>query len=279
MVENLLNEMESERRLQEIQQRIRGFRLMDDEFMSICLKDNKPAVNRILGIILNKPDIEVTRVETQVELKNIKGRSIRLDVRARDKDGVYNCEIQRADKGATPRRARFHGSMLDADESTKGMMFEDLSETYVIFITEKDYFGQGKPIYRFERYCREIDRNLNDGLHIIYVNGEYRGDDDIGCIGWLMHDFSCTNADDIHYTEIAERIRFLKEDDEGVRSMCRSIEEMLEKNSKEVTEKNTLEFARQMIALGKNTIDDISKCTGLKVAEVKKLASEIRGKQ
>lgn len=61
--------------------------------------------------------------------------------------------------------------------------------------------------------------------------------------------------------------------------MCRSIEEMLEKNSKEVTERNTLEFARQMIALGKNTIDDISKCTGLKVAEVKKLASEIRGKQ
>lgn len=276
MVENLLNEMESERRLQENMQRIRGFRLMDDEFMSICLKDNKPAVNRILGIILNKPDIQVTRVDTQVEVRNFGGRSIRLDMEARDKDGVYNCEIQRADKGATPRRARFHGSLLDMKESDKGMMFEQLPETYIIFITEKDYFGKGEPIYRFERYCREIDRNLNDGLHIIYVNGEYRGDDDIG---WLMHDFSCTNADDIHYTEIAERIRFFKEDDEGVKSMCRSIEEMLEKNSKEVTERNTLEFARQMIALGKNTIDDISKCTGLTVEEISKLASEARGKQ
>ena len=90
-----------------------------------------------------------------------------------------------------------------------------------------------------------------------------------------MHDFSCTNADDIHYTEIAEGFRFFKEDDEGVRSMCRSIEEML----KEEKERNTLEFARQMIALGKNTIDDISKCTGLKVEEISRLASEARGKQ
>ena len=272
MVENLLNEIEIERRLQENMQRIRGFRLMDDEFMSICLKDNKPAVNRILGIILNKPDIQVTRVDTQVEVRNFGGRSIRLDMEARDKDGVYNCEIQRADKGATPRRARFHGSLLDMKESDKGMMFEQLPETYIIFITEKDYFGKGEPIYRFERYCREIDGNLNDGLHIIYVNGEYRGDDDIG---WLMHDFSCTNADDIHYTEIAERIRFLKEDDEGVRSMCRSIEEML----KEEKERNTLEFARRMIALNKYPLEEIAECTGLKVDEIKKLASEIRGKQ
>ena len=57
--------------------------------------------------------------------------------------------------------------------------------------------------------------------------------------------------------------------------MCRSIEEML----KEEKERNTLEFARRMIALNKNPLEEIAECTGLKVAEVKKLASEIRGKQ
>ena len=90
-----------------------------------------------------------------------------------------------------------------------------------------------------------------------------------------MHDFSCTNANDIHYTEIAERIRFLKEDDEGVRTMCRSIEEML----KEEKERNTLEFARRMIALTKNPLEEIAECTGLTVEEVRKLESEVRGKQ
>ena len=86
-----------------------------------------------------------------------------------------------------------------------------------------------------------------------------------------MHDFSCTNADDIHYTEIAERIRFLKEDDEGVRSMCRSIEEMLNEEK--------VKIAKRMIAANKLKCEEIAEYSGLPIAEVKKLASEIRGKQ
>ena len=266
-------ELENEKRQQMKLQRIRGFRLMDDDFMSVCLKDSPEAANRILGIILGKPDIKVTKVETQVEMRNLYGRSIRLDMKAEDKDGVYNCEIQRADKGATPRRARYHGSILDANQTVTGALYEDIPETYIIFITEKDYFGKGEPIYRFERICEVTGIHLNDGLHIIYVNGEYRGNDDIG---WLMHDFSCTKSDEIHYTELAERVRYFKEDEEGVRNMCRSIEEMLKEYGEEVTEKNKLEFAKRMITLGKNSLEEISECTNLDIETVRQLASEVR---
>ena len=270
-------ELENEKRQQMKLQRIRGFRLMDDDFMSVCLKDSPEAANRILGIILGKPDIKVTKVETQVEMRNLYGRSIRLDMKAQDKDGVYNCEIQRADKGATPRRARYHGSLLDANQTVTGALYEDIPETYIIFITEKDYFGKGKPIYRFDRYCNDSDIALNDGLHIIYVNGEYRGNDDIG---WLMHDFSCTKSDEIHYTELAERVRYFKEDEEGVRNMCRSIEEMLKEYGEEVAEKTTkqnkLEFAKRMIEDGTNPLEKIAVFTGLNIESVEKLASEVR---
>ena len=262
-------ELENEKRQQMKLQRIRGFRLMDDDFMSVCLKDSPEAANRILGIILGKPDIKVTKVETQVEMRNLYGRSIRLDMKAQDKDGVYNCEIQRADKGATPRRARYHGSILDANQTVTGALYEDIPETYIIFITEKDHFGKGKPIYRFDRYCEETGIHLNDGLHIIYVNGEYRGNDDIG---WLMHDFSCTKSDEIHYTELAERVRYFKEDEEGVRNMCRSIEEMLKEYGEEVKR----EFAKRMITLGKNSLEEISECTNLDIETVRQLASEVR---
>ena len=118
--------------------------------------------------------------------------------------------------------------------------------------------------------------NLNDGLHIIYVNGEYKGEDDIG---WLMHDFLCTNADDLHYTEIAESFRYLKEDEAGVKKMCRSIEEMLEENAKEVTEKNSREFAMRMIERKKYTLEEISECSGLSIEEVTKLDAEFKGKK
>ena len=61
--------------------------------------------------------------------------------------------------------------------------------------------------------------------------------------------------------------------------MCRSIEEMLEKNSKEVTERNTLEFARRMIADNELPIEKIAEYSDLSIEEVRKLESEIRGKQ
>ena len=36
--------------------------------------------------------------------------------------------------------------------------------------------------------------------HILYVNGKYRGDDEVGK---LMHDFSCTDPDDMNYEILA----------------------------------------------------------------------------
>ena len=43
---------------------------------------------------------------------------------------------------------------------------------------------------------------FGDGSHIIYVNGKYRGNDEIGK---LMHDFSCTNPDDMNYEALAKK--------------------------------------------------------------------------
>ena len=40
---------------------------------------------------------------------------------------------------------------------------------------------------------------------ILYVNGEYRGDSEIGK---LMHDFNCTQADDMTFPLMAEKTRY-----------------------------------------------------------------------
>ena len=99
--------------------------------------------------------------------------------------------------------------------------------------------------------------------------GEYRENDDIG---WLMHDFSCTKSDEIHYTELADRVRYFKEDEEGVRNMCRSIEEMLAENTAELKR----EFAMRMIDLGKYSLEDIAECTNLDIDTVRRLATEVK---
>ena len=74
--------------------------------------------------------------------------------------------------------------MLDDDSLLPGLDFDDLPETYVIFITENDVMGGGFPVYHVDRVVKETGKNFDDEAHIIYVNGAYR---DETPIGQLMH--------------------------------------------------------------------------------------------
>ncbi len=53
-------------------------------------------------------------------------------------------EVQRQDRGADPYRARYHSSVIDIENLHSGQDFNDLPETYTIFITEKDFYGKGE---------------------------------------------------------------------------------------------------------------------------------------
>ena len=89
-------------------------------------------------------------------MKNLQGRSVRLDILAVDESGrVYNIEIQRSDQGATVKRARYNSSLLDANITEPGDDYNGLNETYVIFITENDVLKHGLPIYHIERMIEE----------------------------------------------------------------------------------------------------------------------------
>ena len=48
-----------------------------------------------------------------------------------------------------------------------------------------------------------------------------------------MHDFSCTNADDMYYNILADRVRYFKEDQKGVASMCKAMEDMRKETATE----------------------------------------------
>lgn len=71
-----------ERKRQEILQRIRGFRLMDDEFMTKCFEENTECTELVLRIVMYKDDLRVKSARTQYTLKNLQGRSVRLDILA-----------------------------------------------------------------------------------------------------------------------------------------------------------------------------------------------------
>ena len=60
-----------ERKRQELLQRIRGFRLMDDEFMTKCFEDNVECTELVLRIIMDKDNLIVKSARTPYTLKNL----------------------------------------------------------------------------------------------------------------------------------------------------------------------------------------------------------------
>lgn len=254
-----------DQRHQEDLQRLRGFRLLDDDFLTKCFEGDTECIQLVLRIVLEMPDLIVVDVRTQVFVENLLNRSVRLDVLATDSTGrKFNIEIQRADRGAGRKRARYNSSMMDANLLQKGEDFEQLPETYVVFITEHDVMAKGLPLYQVERCILATGERFEDGAHIIYVNGTYR---DETPIGKLMHDFSCTDPADMHYGVLADRVRFFKESKEGVAIMCKAMEDMRNQTLRE----GMMEVARRMLAAGKYALEEIAEISGLSLDEVKKL--------
>ena len=261
-----------EQRHQEDLQRLRGFRLLDDDFLTKCFEGNTECIQLVLQIVLEIPDLEVVDSRTQVFVENLLKRSVRLDVLATDSAGrKINVEIQRADRGAGRKRARYNSSMMDANLLQKGEDFDTLPETYVVFITEHDVIGDGQPLYQIERYITGSGKKFDDGSHILYVNGEYRAETPLGK---LMHDFSCTNPADMHYAVLAERVKFFKESKEGISIMCKAMEDMRNESLQEGIREGMKATARRMLAAGKYALEEIVNISGLSLEEVKQLKAD-----
>ncbi len=82
-----------------------------------------------------------------------------------------------------------------------------------------------------------------------------------------MHDFYCTDADDMYYGILAERVRYFKEDEGGICIMRGVMEEYRD----EIRKETALEAAKGILSLGKLTYSEIATAVGLTVQEVEEL--------
>ena len=251
---------------------IQRFRLIDDTFFNVCFDNYIEGMQLLLRIFFGRDDLVVKHVVAQRSTDNLYGRGVRFDVLAEDSEGkIYACEVQRANKGAIPRRARYNSSMMDARELAKGEEYSKLPETWVIFITENDIYGAGFPLYHVERIVQELQRPFDDGAHILYVNGANRDDTPLGR---LMQDFFCENPEQMNYKELAERADYFKAGAEGVNTMCELMEKFGEKKMEEGRLEGRLEGQRRMLDMARSLValnvplDVIEKASGLTRAEI-----------
>ena len=97
--------------------------------------------------------------------------------------------------------------MLDVHATKPGQSYENLPETFTIFITEHDVLKKHRSIVHIERGILETGESFNDEQHIIYVNAAV---DDHTRISQLMHDFLATDYRSMSNTKLAELVKFYK---------------------------------------------------------------------
>ena len=137
-------------------------------------------------------------------------------------------------------------------------------------------------LYHIQRIILEADESFGDDSHIIYVNNKIK---DNTPLGRLMHDFSCSNPDDMYYPGLAEKARYFKETEKGLTNMGDVFEKFVAKREKEAAMKaaetaakeaqaNKVELAKGLLADGMS-IEFTVRHSKLTEAEVRELASKL----
>ena len=213
--------------------------LFDDDLMTLVFKKNVPATELVLSIIMDRK-ITVTSVDTQEEMRSpeIGGRNITLDIHAIDIDDTeFDVEVQCSSEGAHVRRSRFHSAVMDSRMLKEGDSFKTLKDSYVIFIYKHDKFGKGLPIYHVDRVVLETGKSFKDGSHIIYVNGTYKGDDEIGK---LIEDFNSKSSENMNFKLLAEGLHHFKETEKGRDIVSEKVERYAKQFAKQYAETNRI---------------------------------------
>lgn len=241
---------------------IDGLTLFDDDLMSRVFDKNIEATELLLRIILERK-IKVISVIGQEEMKSaaVGGRNITLDVHALDEnEEKMDIEVQGNSEGAHIRRARYHSSVLDSRMLKEGQEFKEIKDSYVIFIYKRDKFQEGLPLYHIDRYVRETGKLFEDGSHIIYVNGNYKGDDEIG---HLMQDFHQTDPDNMHYKELSQGVRHFKEVEEGRDTMCEAVQEYAKEYASECLKTEKAELVENFMKNMNLTLEQALDAAGI----------------
>ena len=243
--------------------------------MSRVFDKNIEATELILRIILGRK-IKVIRVNGQEEVRNaeVGGRNITLEVYAMDENGQeMDIEVQGNSEGAQIRRARYHSSVLDSKMLKEGQPFKKLKDSYVIFIYRHDKFKKGLPVYHIDRYIRETGEIFEDGSHIVYVNGNYKGDDEIG---QLMSDFHQVDPDNMHYKELSQGVKHFKEVEEGRDSMCEAVQEYAKEYADQRAIDTTINIVKNVIKNTNCTLDQALDVAGIHGEERERVIEQLQ---
>lgn len=151
---------------------MKKYKFTDDYMFCYVLCSRPDITKELLEIIL---DIEIDKIEI-INAQQILGfkdfsHSVRLDVYIKSPNKVFDVEMQTYNHHDLAKRMRYYQSLITYENFERGSRYNDLHDSYVIFITNFDPFGLGEVLYHFSNKCKEHpELDYDDGAHSIVLN-------------------------------------------------------------------------------------------------------------
>lgn len=252
--------------------------LMDDFLFSVVM-EHKEACEFLISALLG---IKVTVLEhkTQFSIRNIEKHSIIYDVLVKDINGkLYDVEINTGSGGCPEKRVRYYTSAIDWAFFDKGGDYKDIPEMYLLYITREDPFKFGSNHYEVEQSLvkysksKKSKKKYDNGVHVHYFNLEVK-DKDNRELTQLLQYLGNSKANITKFGALSEKVNYYKVHEEGVRYMCKLLEEygIKERNKGEIKGRaegraegkleSKIEMVKNMLDLGYKKSEAL-KCAGL----------------
>ena len=178
---------------------------------------NEEICREVISLCIKKKIRKIVYAKGQEAIKlMLEGKGIRLDVYAEDEDHtLYDIEMQVAGKTVLGRRSRYYDSVMTLNAMEEGDRYDELPDSYVIFICAFDPFGMNRAMYSFStREDSDSNLVLDDGSHKIMLNAY---GDTAGCSTGLKQLLAAvrgeTISDDGLDRKIEKAVKRLKEND------------------------------------------------------------------
>ncbi len=145
---------------------------LTDDFMFSKVMQDEELCKELVEILL---DVKIDKIEYLSNQKSINedflSRGIRLDVYLKDSQRVFDIEIQTTNNGNLLKRARYYQAMIDIDTLRKSENYNELKESFVVFICTFDPFNKRGYKYTFKNTCLEYqDLENNDKTYKVFYN-------------------------------------------------------------------------------------------------------------
>lgn len=153
------------------QKRLQDLTIKDNFMFGVVMSIEENCI-AFLEMVLGFPIEKVVVSKERSMIYHPEYRGVRLDIYARDeKHTHYNVEMQARRQADLGKRSRYYHSQIDVECLEKGLPYEELPNTFVIFICDFDPFGCGLYYYSFQNECQEDTRaKLCDGNKTIFLS-------------------------------------------------------------------------------------------------------------